>query len=39
LRSKFAEVEGEYNEKKRAYESVQSSVDAEKERLDKDMGN
>lgn len=29
----------EYNERKRNYESVQSNLDQEKERLDKDMGS
>ena len=39
LRNKFTEIESEYNEKKRAYDSAQSQVDVEKERLDKDMGH
>lgn len=39
LRTKFTDIETEYNEKKRAYEQVQSTVDGEKERLEKDMGN
>lgn len=39
LRTKFAEVEMEYNDKKKAYDFTQSKVDSEKERLDKDMGH
>ncbi len=39
LRNKFSEIEVEYNERKRNYESVQSNLDQEKERLDKDMGS
>jgi intraflagellar transport protein 81 len=39
LRNKFSEIEVEYNERKRNYDSVQSNLDQEKERLDKDMGH
>jgi intraflagellar transport protein 81 len=39
LRNKFAEIEVEYNERKRNYDAVQSTLDQEKERLDKDMGH
>lgn len=39
LRGKFSEVEAEHIEKKRAYDAVQSSVDGEKERMDKEMGH
>lgn len=39
LRNRFTEIESEYTERKRAYDAAQSSVDVEKERLDKDMGH
>jgi len=39
LRNKFSEIEVEYNDRKRNYDSVQSNLDQEKERLDKDMGH
>lgn len=38
LRSKFAEVEAEHSEQKKVYDSVQSGVESEKERMDKDIG-
>ena len=39
LRNRFSEIETDYNERKRNYETVQMHIDAEKERLDKDMGH
>jgi len=39
LRNKFSDIEVDYNEKKRQYDSVQGSLDNEKERLDKDIGH
>jgi intraflagellar transport protein 81 len=39
LRNKFSEIEVEYNERKRNYDAVQSNLDQEKERMDKDMGH
>lgn len=39
LRNKFAEIEVDYNEKKRNYDAVQGRLEQEKERLDKDMGH
>lgn len=39
LRNKFGEIEVEYNERKKQYDSVQSNLDMEKERLDKEMGH
>lgn len=39
LRNKFSDIEVEYNEKKRQYDQVQSNLDTEKERLDKDIGH
>ena len=39
LRTKFAEVESEHNEQKKVYDTVQSQVESEKERLDKDIGH
>jgi len=38
LRNKFSDIEVEYNEKKRQFDSVQGNLDTEKERLDKDIG-
>ena len=39
LRNKFSEIEVEYNERKRNYDAVQSNLDQEKERMDKDIGH
>lgn len=39
LRNKFSDIEVEYNEKKRQFDSVQGNLDSEKERLDKDIGH
>ena len=38
LRAKFAEVEAEHSEQKKGYDQVQSHVESEKERMDKDIG-
>ena len=38
LRAKFAEVEAEHSEQKKGYDAVQSHVESEKERMDKDIG-
>lgn len=39
LRNKFAEIEVDYNDKKKNYDTVQSMLEQEKERLDKDIGH
>ena len=38
LRNKFTEIEQDYNEKKRNYDSISNNIETEKDRLDKDMG-
>lgn len=38
LRAKFAEVEAEHSEQKKVYDNVESQVESEKERMDKDIG-
>ena len=38
LRQRFQEIETEYLEKKKNYDAVVSTLDMEKERIDRDMG-